>query len=867
MEIIVTHISSDFDAFAALIAAKKIYPRAHIILPTSINQNVRRFMAFHEDELPPPRDVASINLKKVTRMIAVDTRIPSRLGPARAALANKGIEVLVYDHHQKTGQDIESRFDYSQDIGATTTLLVGLIRKKNIDISPLEATLFALGIYEDTGSFTYPGTTWHDLEAAAYLLSKGANLYVLNRFHNISLSEDQHKLLENLIDNSEKVMVKGKEILLSHAQVDGYVEGLSVLTRKLSQIEDINTVICWARMKGKVYVVARSYDKSVNVSDILDAVGGGGHPQAASAVAGAKDFGTIRKKIITSLEKKIKRPAVASDIMSYPVRFVKENESIQQVDKILKKYGHSGIPIVDVHQKLVGIITRKDIDKAINHGLAHAPVKGFKSHGVITAAPDSTIDHLQSLMIENGIGRIPIVGEDKIIGIVTRKDILRHLHGQDFDRRLKVSLGESEKMKSHFPSHIWSILKLVSVVSEELGYRVYLVGGIVRDILLKIPNLDIDIVVEGDGIKLARELQQRIGCRVETHHKFKTAVLVLSDDLHLDIATARVEYYESPAALPTVESGSIKQDLSRRDFTINAMAISLNEGSFGRIIDFFGGRKDLENKTIKALHKMSFIEDPTRIFRGVRFEQRLGFSIDPQTEKLIRTTIEMDMVSKLTGVRIRDELVAILNEKNPWKPLKRLHELGALEKIGLNVKIEEDFMGQIKRVLGARKKLKPFTGDIKKWRLLFVMLLKNQPLQKVKKWCLEMKVRQKDAQVIINTVLNWDMAAGLLKKEINKNSILYRAARRFSDELLIICSTWGDGYKKNVIRYLKNLQNISLEIDGSTLIKLGYKPSPSFRGVLDELLDLKLDGLVTTREEEISQAKKLFEAQGDRGST
>ncbi|MGM0366124.1 MAG: CBS domain-containing protein [Actinomycetota bacterium] len=867
MQIIVTHISSDFDAFAALIAAKKIYPKAHIILPTSINQNVRRFIALHEDELPRPRDAADMNLKKVSKMIIVDTRIPERLGPARAALANKGLEILLYDHHQETGKDVKSRNDYSRDVGAATSLLVKIIEEKNIEVTPLEATLFALGIYEDTGSFTYPSTTACDLEAAAYLLLRGANLYVLNKFHNISLSEDQHKLLETLIENTEKVVVKGKEVLLSHAQVGGYVEGLSVLTRKLSQIEDINTVICWARMKGKVYIVARSYDKSVDVSDVLEAVGGGGHPQAASAVAEARDFNSIRQKIISSLDKRIRRPQLASDIMSYPVRFVKEDESIQQVDQILKKYGHSGIPIVDRNQKLAGIITRKDIDKAIKHGLGHAPVKGFRSHGVVTAGPDSTIDNLQSLMIENGIGRIPIVHKGRIVGIVTRKDILRHLHGQDFDRKHK-GLGEPEKIKSHFPPRIWEILKLVSEVSEKKGYRVYLVGGIVRDILLNIPNLDVDIVVEGDGIELARELQKRIGCRAETHHKFKTAVLVLSEDLHLDIATARVEYYESPAALPSVESGSIKQDLSRRDFTINAMAISLNEGSFGKVIDYFGGRKDLKNRKIKVLHKMSFIEDPTRIFRGVRFEQRLGFSIDPQTEKLIRTTIDMGMVSKLTGVRVRDELTAILNEENPWKPLKRLYELGALGKIGINVSIEEDFISQLKSVLLARKKLGPYTGkDIKKWRLLFIMLLKNQPLKKVKGWCREMKVKKKDAQLIADTVSAMDKAAKLLGERIKKNSELYRTARRFSGELLIICSTWGNGYRENTIKYLRKLKNINLEIDGDTLIEMGYKPSVRFREVLDRLFDLKLDGLIRTREEEISQAKRLFEAQGDRGGS
>lgn len=511
MEIIATHISSDFDAFAALVAAKKIYPEAKAILPTSINQNVRKFIALHEEELLTLHEISDIDLKKVNRIIIVDTRIASRIGQAAQVLSNPGVKVIIYDHHQKTGQDIRGDFDYSQNIGSTTSILVEILKKKNIPITSLEATLLALGIYEDTGSFTYPSTTFQDMQAAAYLLEKGANIYVLNQFHNISLTEDQHYLLEVLIDNIEKIKIKEKEILLSWAKVDDYVEGLSVLTRKLSQIEDINTVICWAQMKGKVYIVGRSYDRSIDVSDILSFLGGGGHPQAASAVMEADQFGLIKDKIVGALSQQIKSPVRARDVMSYPVKYVNEDQTIAEVDKILKKYGHSGIPILDSNLKLAGIITRKDIDKAINHNLSHAPVKGFRSHSVVTASPSDTVESIQDLMIDNGIGRIPIVEKDKMVGIITRKDILRYLHGRGFDQKVKILEDSITRLSHHFPPRIQNILNAISAESRQLGYKAYLVGGIVRDILLDIPNLDIDIVVEGDGIELASRLQQKVG--------------------------------------------------------------------------------------------------------------------------------------------------------------------------------------------------------------------------------------------------------------------------------------------------------------------------------------------------------------------
>ena len=851
MEIIITHLSSDFDSFAGMVAAKKIYPQAQIVLPTAINQNVRKFITLYEDELPPLLDPKRIDFSKVKRAIVIDTKFASRLGPAKAALSNKGIEVIVYDHHQKTSRDLKATYDYSREVGAATAILVNLIKEKKISVSPLDATLFTLGIYEDTGSFTYPGTTSSDLEAAAFLMKKGANLFVVSKFLNLSLTEDQHRLLEKLIMNCKKVNVNETEILLSQADMPDFVEGLSVLTRKLSQIEDVSIVICWAKMKGKIYAVGRSDDKNVDVSEILKVVGGGGHPQAASAVVNDIAFEEVGKKMMGSLKKHIKKPMLAKDIMSYPVRVVKEDASIAQVDKILKKYGHSGIPIVDKTEDLVGIITRKDIDKAIGHGLSHAPVKGFKSRSVVRAGANTSIGEIQNLMVENGIGRVPIIDKKKIIGIITRKDVLRFLHGRSY-----------ENFWGFFPEKLRKILKIISGVSQVLKYNTYLVGGIVRDALLKIPNFDIDIVAEGDGIKFGKELSSRFDCRLECHKKFGTAVLVLSDRQHIDIASARVEYYKSPAALPSVESGNIKQDLSRRDFTINTMAVSLNKENFGEILDYFGGKEDLKNKKIKVLHKMSFIEDPTRIFRAVRFEKRLGFKMDSQTEKLARTTINMNIVSKLNGVRIRDELIYIFNEKNPLEAIERLYELGALKKIGIKVRIDKKFIEQVKKILKYYREMKDdynkIGREIKKWRLLFILLLRGNKPDKIERWCSEMKVRKKDVNVILNTYKMWNEARRNLKSSIKKNSTLYHRVSLIPPDLQVIACSWGREYLGNIKKYLKDLSALHLEINGNTLKDMGYKPSEKFKEVLEKLFEMKLNGRIKNKKDEISNLKKLM---------
>ena len=299
-----------------------------------------------------------------------------------------------------------------------------------------------------------------------------------------------------MITNLRKISIHEKELIISSAVTDRFVEGLSVLTRKLGQVEDVSVIFCWVKMKDKIYVAARSEDAGIDVSKILEVVGGGGHSQASSAVIKGMEFIEIEQKILTALGKNIKKPVLAKDIMSYPVKVVSEDESIASVNELLKKYGHSGIPIVDSNSRLAGIITRKDIDKAIKHGLSHAPVKGFKSSGIVTAGPGATIEDIQDMMTENGIGRVPVVSKGEILGIVTRKDVLRFLHGRNYleypekyrkDINYNFTTAQlKERLYSLFPESITQILETVSAVAREMKVKAYLVGGVVRDLLLGI---------------------------------------------------------------------------------------------------------------------------------------------------------------------------------------------------------------------------------------------------------------------------------------------------------------------------------------------------------------------------------------------
>ena len=284
----------------------------------------------------------------------------------------------------------------------------------------------------------------------------------------------------------------------------------------------------------------------------------------------------------------------------------------------------------------------------------------------------------------------------ELIGVITRTDLMNMLI--DEPARIPVSLLPDRRrerniasmINNRLPKNMLNILKAAGELGDELGWEIYTVGGFVRDILLGRPNLDLDLVVEGDGIEFAEKFVEKLGGRVQAHPKFKTAVVILEDGQRVDVATARLEYYEYPAALPTVELSSVKMDLYRRDFTINALALRINPGRYGQLVDFFGAERDIKNRTIRVLHSLSFVEDPTRILRAIRFERRFDFQIGGQTMRLIKNALNLELFSKLSGSRVTHELQWIMNEEDPLACLGRMQELGIMEAIHPLLKLTKD---------------------------------------------------------------------------------------------------------------------------------------------------------------------------------
>jgi len=864
MEIITSHNSLDFDGLASMVAAGKLYPRAVKVFSGSLSENVKRFSSLYKDMLSIkiPKE---INLSSVKQLVVVDTKNPARLARLKVLASTPGLKIHLYDHHPAADDDLEAEFLCDEALGATTTLLVEMIKRSGVIITPFEATVMALGIYEDTGSLLFTSTTARDAAAVAYLLDMGANLAVVDRFIDHGLTPTQSQLLQKLLGSNCHHQVQGMDILIATGEENDYIEGLDVITYRLGELEPADATFTVVSMEGKANIVARSRNSGIKVNDILAALGGRGHDKAASAVI-KQPTGLVAEAILERCQQLCRPALLASDIMSSPVKSVNSSMNIEEAGRLMLRYGHTGMPVVEDEQ-MVGIISRRDVDKARLHNLGHAPVKGFMSRNIVSLPPTTPVSEVQRVMVEKDIGRIPILERGRVVGIISRTDVLRTIHGDSSDIEDHAALWSagyerdiSAILKSRLPGDLVGSLCMAGTVADDMGFKVYAVGGFVRDLLLKVPNFDVDLVVQGDGIEFARRLADKVNGRCREHERFRTAVVMFPDGTKVDVATARTEYYEFPAALPNVEASSIREDLYRRDFTINTMAVCLNPDCFGQLLDFFGGWQDIEEGLIRVLYNLSFIEDPTRIIRAIRFEQRYRFQLEKETLRFAKDAVNRRLLGELSYKRILNELILVLNEKDPVPALRRMINIGVWEYVLPEVTLKEDKWVLLRRIPNLLVWLEKRIALTKyrPWLVYLLVMIKDLPEAKqqdiLARYPFDRQAMQclralSSVSELVNAIhANPEIAYSELAKVLNS----------LEPELLIylLLNLDNEPSFQRVIDYLNKRRELRPEITGKDLKSWGLKAGPVFQQILDALWEARLDGGVKNREDEENLVKK-----------
>jgi len=692
LTVITTHSNADFDAIGSMLAAHKLYPGSLVIYPEFNEKNSKNFFVSSMAYLFNMIDIKEIDKTEIGRLVIVDTRQAHRIGELADIVNSPGVEIHIFDHHPATKKDIKADFEVNHATGANVTLLAEMIRKDNIALTAEEATVMCLGIYEDTGSFTFSSTTERDFTAAAFLVSKGADLGTIANLIAKEMDPRQISLLNDMINAAVSHTINGLEVIVTTVSCDEYIHDLAFLVQKMMRIESLTALFGIALMKNKIYISARSRSPEVDVGTIVSELGGGGHKYAAAATIKEKTLAQTENELVAILRKHIKSKNLAESIMSSPAISADPEITCKTARDLLSRYNVNALLVVKTEnekKKLLGYISRQVIEKALYHSLDDIPISEYMSTEFAVVGPEADLVEIQQKIIENKQRLLPVIKDNEIIGVITRTDLLNLLVQESDAKKQQLTMEKQAAahprtknitafMKERLAGRIIKLLRHIGEVADQLGFSAYVVGGFVRDLFLYRHNEDIDIVIEGDGIAFAKKFSKLYGARINAYEKFGTAVIIFSDGFKIDVASARMEYYNAPAALPTVEMSSIKMDLLRRDFTINTLSVALNKSSFGSLIDFFGAQRDLKEKVIRILHNLSFVEDPTRVFRAIRFEQRFGFTIGKLTSGLIENVVKMDFFKRLSGRRVFSELCHILKEENPTPYLIRLNEYNLL---------------------------------------------------------------------------------------------------------------------------------------------------------------------------------------------
>ncbi len=739
MDLITTHIGADFDCLAAIVAAEKLYSGAACVFPGSQEPSVREYIQAGRCPVQMQK-IRQIDLDTIRRLIVLDTQSKERIGNLTSLLDRPDVEVHVYDHHTETNRNFRADAKWIRPVGATTTILVGLLMEQGKSFSPEEATLFNLGIHEDTCSFSSINTMPEDLEMANILLSKGADPTAVTELLQRDLNPIQITLLHDLMESAEEIQIMGTTITLSIASREEYVNNISLVAQKFHAAADTQASFLLVRMGNKIQLVARSHSPKIDVGAQMVNFGGGGHPSAASAAVKNLTLVQVRDQLLGQLERALGKKRTAENIV--------------------------------------------------------LPTTGKVRGGEIRAEPRT-----------HGI-----------------KTLVRDRLSREYFR----------------------LLEIAAQTADELDYTVYLVGGIVRDLLLGIESVDVDLVVEGNGINFAHLFADKENGRCRLHRRFGTANITFASKNHIDIATARVEYYEQPAAMPLIEASDIRADLYRRDFSINAMAIQLNGKRAWRLLDFFDSRQDLKEKKLRVLHNLSFEDDPTRAFRVVRFAERYGFSIGTQTLSLLENAIRNNLFDRLSGKRLFSELKIILSENEPWRHISHLSHLKLLRFI--HPKLHEinaikHRFGEIGQAINWYNLM--FAGNkIDEWLIYLIGLFEELSLSEMKSACKRLAMSERLLDRALQARLETDPLLAKLARSDISSSMVYNILHPLAHETLVyvLSTTHSQQAKKSISLYLTHLKDIKLSIGGDDLISMGVEPGPIYRELLDATRDALLNG-------------------------
>lgn len=844
MEVIVSHGGAGFDGLAALVACSKLQPQAAPVLVGPQSSALRKFLKEYSRHLPlkGPEFFAQQPIAKLHLLTS---------GEPLTELATKAAAVVTYDCSSS-----------GQAVGALTTLMVGQLQTQALAVSAFEASLFLLGIYTATQGFTAPDVTPRDLAAAAWASEREGRLSALAHYLETPFAPGQQQLLNALLSDVCLENINGRSILVATAGMASLGGGLNRLIEELAELGGADIVIGIFHLPGQVHLLARSRRRELNVARLLAPLGVKGQSRLAALTTGELAPETLKTKALALLRQRLPRAVTAGDVMSTPVRTLAETASIAEANSLLLRYGHGGIPISGDGQRLSGMLSRRDVDKAMRHGLSQGLVRDYMSRNVVAVDALLPIEDVARVFVHNDIGRAPVEVGGRLAGIITRSDLLRGLHrgiktiglhpqfGDEDYRLAKPGPNVAALIRSRLSQRVQGLLMLLGQIGLQQGFQVYAVGGFVRDLLLHLPTTDLDVAVEGDALEFAQKTVAVAGGSLAVHPDLGTATLTLADGYRIDLATARLEYYRFPAAKPEVEQTTIKHDLYRRDFTINTMAVALNADKFGDFLDFFGGYSDLRAGLIRVLYNLSFVEDPTRIIRAIRFAGRYGFRLEAGTQALLARAVDDEMLAK-AGPGLAKEVRLLFRAENVPALLRLAAEWAVLPKLFSGLEWNEELAGQL--AVAARFSARQIGRGWLIYPLLVLAASQGVGLPA------QLGLTDKEGEAVLQIRAALAPLAAAIKE--GDSAVALYDALQAQPELAsyaLLAYYWRDtALHAKVLFYLEQLAGLKIAVGGKDLIKLGVKPGPEIGRLLRAVHRAKLQNPELTPAEQLALAERL----------
>ena len=881
MRLIMTHEQADLDALASLLGAHILDPDSYALLPRQFNRNGQAFLRKYGLKLGFSRitDLPRRNIEEIT---LVDTQSMVTLRGI-----TKETKVSVIDHHPRKNQG-QPDWDYEvHETGACTTVLVEKIIEKGLKLTTEEATLMLLGIYEDTGSLSYPSTIARDASAVSWLLAAGADLNVAAKYLNPPLSSAQVQLYDRLLKTAQSVMVEQSMVVVATAAALDLNDEISSVAHRLREFLMPDGLVVLVLTRMGLRMVARASSPNIDMAKLARRFEGGGHQRAASALIrlDPRPEAKLSTAILNKYEQLILEylPSVVTPslqvrhIMSQNPLLLSPETTVKEAADLMNRYGFEGYPVVE-DGRVIGLLNRRNVDRALQHKLK-TTARDLMDGGEVSVVPGDSILHLQELMTSSGWGQVPVLDpmNGTIIGIVTRTDLLGALQpSSDLPTQEEVVA----KLEQALPRPRLRFLEAIAQRAADFEVSAYIVGGFVRDLLLDLPSQDFDIVIEGDAITFAKDLAKSLGGRVVSHSRFGTAKWIISEEKeaiakaifgmdevdldllpeHLDLISARTEFYEKPAALPTVERSSIKMDLHRRDFTINTLALQLDGQHFGTLYDFWGGMEDIHDGKIRVLHALSFVDDATRMLRAVRFAKRFGFRIESRTLSLLQTNLPL--LNEISGARLLHEFNLILQESEAVGMLHAAYELGIMSAIHRDLPWNSTISQSLARALtqlGNSGMSTHKSADLSERQTIAYCLwlegLSETALAKVNE---RIVFPARVIRLIEQTRQVRSALPGLVGA---KPSQIVEVLQYVQPEAIdaIRLSSQDEREISVLDNFLSHYQHISQHSKGEDLRALGLEPSPRFETILKQLKTAWLDGEIHSLEEEKMLLQRLVE--------